>query len=295
MTTISFTHKTVLHPNSKSYHKLFTFDQLFQETKALFWRFVLQSFRRSAFVISGIIQPLLWLILFGALFQEFKIPGRTGNTGPYMDFLSSGIIVFTAFTSSLNAGLPIMFDREFGFFNRLLVAPLTSRFSIVIASFYYIVSITTIQLFIISSLVVVDKQINQQISLFGSLLLFLLLLLLICLVTLFSIAVSFILPGHIELLAIILLTNLPILFSSTALAPLMFMPRWLQIIASINPLTYAIEVFRYVGSTVDIRIFEKLIFTGFGSMSLFDIILYFVICNFIVLLISNHFFYRKLE
>ena len=52
----------------------------------------------------------------------------TGN------FWGAGIIVFTAFAGALNAGLPVMFDREFGFLNRLLVAPLASRFSIVLAS-----------------------------------------------------------------------------------------------------------------------------------------------------------------
>ncbi|MEN9245735.1 MAG: ABC transporter permease, partial [Thermostichales cyanobacterium SRBZ-1_bins_19] len=33
---------------------------------------------------------------------------------------------------------------------------------------------------------------------------------------------------------------------STALAPLSFMPRWLQWIASLNPLTWAIEPIRYL-------------------------------------------------
>jgi ABC-2 type transport system permease protein len=41
-------------------------------------------------------------------------------------------------------------------------------------------------------------------------------------------------------------TNLPLLFASTALAPLSFMAGWLQVIASLNPLTYAIEPIRYI-------------------------------------------------
>ena len=49
----------------------------------------------------------------------------------YGRFLGAGVIVFTAFSGALNAGLPVMFDREFGFLNRLLVAPLRSRSSIV--------------------------------------------------------------------------------------------------------------------------------------------------------------------
>ena len=51
-------------------------------------------------------------------------------------------------------------------------------------------------------------------------------------------------PGHIELIAIIFHANLPVLFASTALAPISFMPEWLGWIASINPLTFAIEPIR---------------------------------------------------
>jgi ABC-2 type transport system permease protein len=36
------------------------------------------------------------------------------------------------------------------------------------------------------------------------------------------------------------------LFASTALAPLSFMPKWLQVVASLNPLSYAIEPIRYL-------------------------------------------------
>nr|QUE28218.1 Ycf38 [Pseudoerythrocladia kornmannii] len=269
--------------------------QLSQEVKALLKRFILQSCRRSSFVISGIIQPLLWLILFGALFQQFVVPGINTTAIGYIQFLSSGIIVFTAFTSSLNAGLPIMFDREFGFFNRLLVAPMTSRFSIVIASFTYIVIITILQLILISFITFINGPVFCNLSLLGFFSLLILLFLLICLVTIFSIVISFILPGHIELLALILLINLPILFSSTALAPLVFMPRWLQIIASLNPLTYSIEAVRYVTQTEYLSLFNKVIISGFGSISLLDIIYYFILSNFILFVASNRFFHGKLE
>jgi len=65
-------------------------------------------------------------------------------------------------------------------------------------------------------------------------------------VTALSLGLSFALPGHIELIAVIFVTNLPLLFSSTALVPLDFMPQWLQVVASLNPLSYAIEPIRYI-------------------------------------------------
>ena len=71
-------------------------------------------------------------------------------------------------------------------------------------------------------------------------------LLLVIGVTALSLGLAFSLPGHIELIAAIFVTNLPLLFASTALAPLAFMPSWLQWIASLNPLTYAIEPIRFL-------------------------------------------------
>jgi len=65
-------------------------------------------------------------------------------------------------------------------------------------------------------------------------------------VTALSLGLAFALPGHIELIAVIFVTNLPLLFASTALVPLSFMPGWLQVVASLNPLSYAIEPIRYI-------------------------------------------------
>ena len=48
--------------------------------------------------------------------------------------------------------------------------------------------------------------------------------------------------------------NLPVLFASTALAPISFMPEWLGWIASINPLTFAIEPIRMAyHNSVDLK------------------------------------------
>jgi ABC-2 type transport system permease protein len=59
-----------------------------------------------------------------------------------------------------------------------------------------------------------------------------------------SLGLAFALPGHIELIAVIFVANLPLLFASTALAPLSFMPPWLGWLAALNPLTFAIEPIR---------------------------------------------------
>ena len=219
------------------------FGEFVQETLALTKRLFIQLQRRPSTLIAGIIQPLMWLILFGALFQNAP-QGLFGNGLSYGQFLGAGVLVFTAFAGALNAGLPVMFDREFGFLNRLLVAPLASRFSIVAASAIYIIALSLIQsVAIVAASAFLGAGLPDPVGL-G--IIGLIVFLLVVGVTALSLGLAFALPGHIELIAVIFVTNLPLLFASTALAPLSFMPKWLQVVASVNPLSYAIEPIRYL-------------------------------------------------
>ena len=215
--------------------------ELSQETLALTRRLFLQLARRPSTLVAGILQPLIWLILFSALFA--KAPdGLLPGGSSYGRFLGAGVIVFTAFSGALNAGLPVMFDREFGFLNRLLVAPLRSRSSIVLASVIYITVISLLQSLAIMGTAAILGYGWPGTG--GLALVVFSLLLLVFAVTALSLGLAFALPGHIELIAVIFVANLPLLFASTALAPLSFMPSWLGWLASLNPLTFAIEPIR---------------------------------------------------
>lgn len=236
-----------------------------QETGALTRRLFIQLQRRPSTLIAGIIQPLMWLILFGALFQNAPA-GLFGTDISYGRFIGAGIIVFTAFGGALNAGLPVMFDREFGFLNRLLVAPLASRFSIVTASAIFITTLSLVQTV---AIVVMSALLGAGLpNVAGLALVGLIVLVLVLAVTAVSLGLAFSLPGHIELIAVIFVTNLPLLFASTALVPLSFMPAWLQWVASLNPLSYAIEPIRYVYLHNDWSLNSVVMQAPFGSVTL---------------------------
>jgi len=221
----------------KQYNFLF----LYQETFALTKRLFIQLKRRPSTLVAGILQPIIWLFLFGALFSNAPkdfLPG----VDSYGNFLGAGLIVFTAFSGALNSGLPLMFDREFGFLNRLLVAPLASRLSIILSSFLYITILSFVQSI---AIMFISYLLGYGFPEFLGLgIVFITLILLVLFVTSISLCLAFILPGHIELIALIFVVNLPLLFASTALAPISFMPSWLGWVASFNPLTIAIEPIR---------------------------------------------------
>nr|YP_010199054.1 ABC transporter [Hydropuntia urvillei]UAD88503.1 ABC transporter [Hydropuntia urvillei] len=256
---------------------------IYQEIFYLIKRYYIQIKRRPSNLLSGIIQPLLWLILFGALFQNAPVNLLTENR-TYYQFLSPGIIIFSSFTGAINSGLPLMFDREFGFLNRLLVSPLKSRDSLLFSSILFITTITILQ----TSFILIFSLLIQNNFLYAQqiITIFIIILLITLSIGSISICLAFILPGHIEFLAVVLITNLPTLFSSTALAPLSFMPYWLQIIASINPLTYGIESIRCLYSIKNIKYENCIVKTTWLNLyiheSIWLLILITIICLYLV-------------
>ena len=70
-----------------------------QETLALTKRLFIQLQRRPSTLVAGIIQPLMWLVLFGALFENAPA-GLFGESQNYGQFLGAGVIVFTAFAGA---------------------------------------------------------------------------------------------------------------------------------------------------------------------------------------------------
>ncbi|MBE9047668.1 ABC transporter permease [Pleurocapsales cyanobacterium LEGE 10410] len=291
--SISNIDKSALAPNPamSSYNQSSSsVGDFIQETVALTQRLFIQLQRRPSSLVAGVIQPFMWLILFGALFS--KAPANLfGNDLSYAKFLAPGLIVFAAFSGALNAGLPVMFDREFGFLNRLLVAPLASRYSIVAASTIYIIAISFIQTAVI---VLASAILGAGLpGLAGIGAIALIVLLIVLGVTALSLGLAFALPGHIELLAVIFVTNLPLLFASTALAPLSFMAGWLQIVASLNPLTYAIEPIRYIYSHGDWAINSLVMDTPWFGFSFGSVILVLLAFDALILLLIQPLLRRR--
>ncbi|KAM3115603.1 ABC transporter permease [Phormidesmis sp. 146-33] len=262
-----------------------------QETTALTRRLFIQLQRRPSTLAAGIIQPLMWLVLFGALFQNAP-QGLFGESTSYGQFLGAGVIVFTAFGGALNAGLPVMFDREFGFLNRLLVAPLASRFSIVMASAIFITTLSLIQT---GAIVAMSAFLGAGLpNALGLALVALIVLMLVLAVTALSLGLAFALPGHIELIAVIFVTNLPLLFASTALVPLSFMPKWLQVVATLNPLSYAIEPIRYLYLHSDWNLGSVIMQAPWGAVTLGTSLLILLSFNVIAFLLIQPLLRRSL-
>lgn len=254
-------HITNLRPQQKIYtnkNKAIKY----REINAIVNRLYLQTYRRPSSIIIQLIQPLLWLILFGALFQNAPINlfGNENISIKYKEFLNPGIIIFTTFNSAINSGLPIIFDREYGFLNRILTSPIINKRSLIYSCIIHTCLITNLQVMII--ILFNAFQIDKIPKIYELITILITSTLIITNTSGISICSAFILPGHIEFIALTtLFINLPTLFISTALAPLSFMPYWLQIIVCMNPLTYAVEIIRHSKSVKLISLKTQIIDT----------------------------------
>ena len=94
------------------------------------WLRQMKRFIRSKSRIIGmIVQPLFFLFILGGGLRSASLPGMESND--YLVFIAPGIITMAILFSSIFTGISVLWDRQFGFLQEVLVAPI-SRFSIII-------------------------------------------------------------------------------------------------------------------------------------------------------------------
>ena len=216
--------------------------------------------REPAGLVASLAQPVVWLVLFGNLFTNVVTVSQYG----YISFMTAGVVVMTVFDGALSGGVELLFDRESGMLRRVVAAPISPS-SIIASRMVFVLMIAGAQSLILI-LVAMLLGVGIASGALGVILAIVTSLLLGVGILSASMALAFGLSGHAQFFSITGFISLPILFASTALAPLSQMPRWLQVVASWNPLTYAIDGVR------------NLILQGFDWVELGSVVL--VLCVF---------------
>jgi ABC-2 type transport system permease protein len=81
-------------------------------------RHLMALWRQPWWIAVSLVQPVIWLLLFGALFEAVTdIPGF-GSTN-YIQFLAPGVVVMTAFFGAGWAGMPVIEDIDRGVIERI--------------------------------------------------------------------------------------------------------------------------------------------------------------------------------
>jgi ABC-2 type transport system permease protein len=222
----------------------------------VYWRDMLRFFRFKALLVSSLLQPALWLALYGAAmssnFSRFSsiIPVPQGAvTVSYLTFLGAGVIALTTLFTSLFGGISLLFDKNWGLMRELFASPMP-REHIIIGISLSGVTKSIIQVMVIMGFGLVIgvrfflgyTPLQTIFSILGILIF----------VGVFSVgflflssAISMSMDTPEGLQGVITLLTLPLFFASNALYPIDAFPDIVRNLSRINPLTHLINGVRY--------------------------------------------------
>ena len=94
----------------------------------------LHALVRQPWVLAfSVVQPAIWLFLFGQLFRKvIDLPGFAFH-GTYLDYLVPGVIAMNAMSNNMWAGMAMIEEIDRGTLNRFLASP-ASRIALMNAS-----------------------------------------------------------------------------------------------------------------------------------------------------------------
>jgi ABC-2 type transport system permease protein len=199
-------------------------------------RYLRQLYRQPAVIGITLTQPVIWLLLFGALFKKVaELPGFGG--GSYITYLTPGVVIMTALFSSSWTGMSFIEDMDTGVMDRFLTAPVP-RGALIAASLAYQGVTTIVQSAIIIAIgwgigagfpggaagvaALIGVSVLISLAMAG-----------------LSDGFALLVPQREALIGVSTMLVLPLTFLSGAFLSLRLVPGWIAGIARFNPVNWA--------------------------------------------------------
>jgi ABC-2 type transport system permease protein len=218
------------------------------DTGAMATRYVKALLRQPWWIAITLVQPVVWLLLYGALFKNVvEIPGFHGHD--YNQFLAPGIVVMTALFSAGWGGMGTINDLESGVLDRFLVTP-ARRTPLLAGPLAQSALVIVIQ-----SVIIVGLALAVGASFPGGVLGVVVLIAVSVLLGAgfgaLSHAMALVSRREETLIAAMNFLLLPLTFLSTAFMQAGLVPDWIRAVARFNPVNWAVEAGREaaMGST----------------------------------------------
>jgi ABC-2 type transport system permease protein len=203
------------------------------------WRRELIRFRADRLrMITSLVQPLLFLFVLGAGLQQLSSAGTHGVS--LKTFIYPGILCIAVMFTAMFSAASIVWDREFGFLREMMVAPVR-RSSIVIGKCLGGATVASFQGVIVICLAGLVDVPYDPLLILG---IFALQLLLAFAITAFGVMIAVRIKQMQSFMGVMQMVVMPMFFISGALFPAAGLPRWLEILNRIDPLTYAVDPMR---------------------------------------------------
>ena len=211
-------------------------------------------FQEPTRLIPGLIQPLLYLFVLGsglgasinlrpmgaALAAAGNTATAASNPGDYRSFIFPGVVALALLFSATFAGISIVFDRQIGFFKAVLVAPI-SRPAIAVGKVVAGALQSLLQGFLLLLLV---PFLHLNVGLAAALLIIPGMVLGALAFSALGVAVAARFTSTTVFPIIINMVVMPMFFMSGAMYPLQPAPGWMQALAHLDPVAYAVDLMR---------------------------------------------------
>ncbi len=211
------------------------------DTNQLLIRHLRTTLRLPIWIAVTLVQPVIWLTLFGQLFRNVvELPGF--STGTYIEFLTPGVVVMTSLFSAIWSGMGMIEDLKEGVLDRLLTTPL-HRASLIAAR----VAHTSITIAVQSVLILLlGWMLGAGVAggVGGFLLILLAAVLLGAGIAALSNGLALIARREETLIAVANFFGMPLVFLSTAFMAAESMPQWIRTLSKGNPVNWAVDASR---------------------------------------------------
>ncbi len=204
--------------------------------KIVWQRELIRFFRDKPRIVTALLQPMLYLFVFGTGMSSLVAGGR----GDLKVFLFPGVMTMAVlFTSFFSAG-SLVWDREFGFMREMLVAPVR-RGAILLGKCLGGATAGMFQGVVVlgvGGFVGIPYSLSLVLTLLGEL------LVVSFAITALGLLVAVRIRAIQSFMALVQMLLMPLFFLSGALFPVSGLPGWLAVLTRLDPLTYAVDPLR---------------------------------------------------
>jgi ABC-2 type transport system permease protein len=196
-------------------------------------------------VLVGLIQPVLTLFVFTQIFGKVALTASLPPGSTYLDFLMPAVLVNHVVQTSTQTGVGLVEDLRNGIVARLRSLPIRPSSLLVGRSLSDLVR-TTVQVILVLLLAIVALGYSPRGGVGGLAVSALLTLAVGWALSWAFLAIGACLRRTEPMQNISVLAMVPLMFASSAFVPVSELPTWIQVIANVNPLTYAVDATRAV-------------------------------------------------
>ena len=214
--------------------------QVFRHTGWMIVRQLRNLMREPIWIALMIIQPLVWLVLYGQLFS--RVGPLRGGASSYVEFLAGGIICMNSFFGGSWAGMAMIMDLDRHVVDRFLAAP-ASRFAIILSQVVR-AGITAVLQALLLLLLGLALGVRVHGGALGWIVVFAAAALLAMAFAGLSHGIALLVRTQASMIAAANFIGLPLMFISSILIPPSTMPHWIEVLSRFNPVNWGVRAAR---------------------------------------------------